>query len=283
MTLAGKLFRFFIFSNLFIACCAVLMAHQASGLMPGSAPPPAFLIFIFFATLCSYSFHWYLTPAETGDRTPRLVWLEQNRKIHLFFLVLGFTGAFVTFFFLIVIWKWLLLAALVTFLYSAPKIPHPFFRGLRKLALGKTIFLAFTWTYVTSILPLQIGSETWFREFSLFAGYRFFLIYAICILFDYRDREYDRSIGIRSLITWFSERGISNLFWFSLLVSAGCLFLLLPGVSTFTLFALALPVFLTGLIYNHARSNFSDMLYYFVLDGLMALSSLLTLFVHLKH
>jgi len=166
----------------------------------------------------------------------------------------------------------------MTFLYSAPKIPNKHFRALGKIALGKTIFLALVWTYVTVVLPIVINGNEWHPDFYLYALSRFFLIYAICILFDYRDREDDKSIGIRSLITWLSESGIRKLFILSILL----FFLLTIGMLFYqydllTIFILLLPGIITAALYNYARKHLSDLLYYFVLDGLMALSALLML------
>ena len=82
------------------------------------------------------------------------------------------------------------------FFYSAPKIPLPYFRFLKQVAIGKTIFLTAVWTYVTAILPVFIAGEHFNHEMKWFAASRFFLIYGICILFDYRDRTDDREEGI---------------------------------------------------------------------------------------
>jgi 4-hydroxybenzoate polyprenyltransferase len=195
---------------------------------------------------------------------------------------LGVIGSLVTFFYLHEHWPFLLLAAAITFLYSAPKIPHKYFRALRKIAIGKTVFLAWVWTYVTTILPLLIEGANWTPDFYLFVAGRFFLIYAICILFDYRDREDDKSKGIRSLITWLSEKGIRTLFILSILLFAICIMtLLLYNYSVIIVIALLLPGIITAILYKRALRDFSDMLYYFVLDGLMALSALLTLFTRI--
>ncbi|MEZ4821359.1 MAG: hypothetical protein R2942_02705 [Ignavibacteria bacterium] len=37
-----------------------------------------------FATMTSYSFHWYLTPDVSGP-SPRFDWVDKNKKILLFF------------------------------------------------------------------------------------------------------------------------------------------------------------------------------------------------------
>lgn len=272
-----RLLSFFVFSNLFIAFCAVIMAIQSYRLLLQQAPNNQLLLFIFFSTICSYSFHWYLT-AESVLPSPRIVWTKKFRQLILLFFVVGLSGVVVFFVLLIQYWQWLLFAAAITFLYSAPKIPHPLFKALRKVALGKTIFLAMVWMYVTTILPLVLAGQPWRNDFTLFIIGRFFLVYAICILFDYRDREDDKATGIRSLITYLDLKGITRLFAFSLLVfSASTLALLQYDYKPLTVAVLLLPGIITAGLYKYATRHFTDMLYYFVLDGLMALSGLLML------
>lgn len=280
VSLTRRIFHSFVFSNLFIACCAVLMAYQTSDLLIGQTPGLNFSGFVFSATLCSYSFHWFLTPDIEEIDSVRLRWLIKYRAVHLVFLFLGLAGVVYFGYFLLPHWKNLLVVAFATFLYSAPKIPHPLFRALRKVALGKTIFLAFVWMYVTTVLPLQVSNAPWRTDFTLFAMSRFFLVYTICILFDYRDREYDRSIGIRSLITWLSERGILLLYIGSLLLfGVTTLLLLNHGWSYSTVVLLLIPGLILVFTYRYAIKKFSDIVYYFYLDGLMALSALLTTFL----
>jgi 4-hydroxybenzoate polyprenyltransferase len=149
---------------------------------------------------------------------------------------------------------------------------------LRKVAYGKTILLAAVWMYVTTVLPIVISTGKWSPDYSFFTLSRFFLIYAICILFDYRDREDDKAAGIRSMITYFSERGITKLFFLSLaLFALFTLWLLMDDYSLRDVILLLIPGFILALLYNHAKLNLSDDLYYFVLDGLMMLSALLML------
>jgi 4-hydroxybenzoate polyprenyltransferase len=272
-------FRFFIYSNLFIAACAVLMVGQTCQLLLHTRADPDLMGFVFFSTICSYSFHWYLSP-DSGTGSSRTGWQKDCHYTHLVLFFIGLAGACVFFLFLTEEWFWLLLSAIPTFLYSAPKIPHRHFRILRKIALGKTIFLSMIWMYVTTILPFVASNGKWTGDVYLFITSRFFLIYPISILFDYRDREEDKVKGIRSLITYLSEKGIRNLFLFSVLiftVSSVCL--LFYHYSQLTVYILLFPGAITALLYNYARKEFSDMLYYFVLDGLMALSSLLTLLI----
>jgi 4-hydroxybenzoate polyprenyltransferase len=270
-------FKFFVYSNLLIAACAVLMVGQTYQLLLHTAPEPDITAFVFFSTICSYSFHWYLS-SDSPPGYSRSVWQQRNHYIYGILFIIGFAGAAIFFLFLSKYWFWLLLSAFPTFFYSAPKIPNRYFRMLRRIALGKTVFLAMVWMYVTTILPVIISDGIWRNDFYLFIISRFFMIYAICILFDYRDREDDKAKGIRSLITYLSEKGIKNLFVFSILIFVvSTASLLFYQYSILTVSILLIPGIITAALYNYAWKNFSDILYYFVLDGLMALSALLTL------
>jgi 4-hydroxybenzoate polyprenyltransferase len=112
----------------------------------------------------------------------------------------------------------------------------------------------------------------------LFIVSRFFFIYAICIMFDFRDRADDKAKGVRSMVTWLSEKGVDRLFFLSLLIFAICsLILLRYQFSLLTVILLLVPGIITVAIYQHAKKNFSDYLYYFILDGLMMFSALLML------
>lgn len=235
--------------------------------------------FVFSGSVCSYNFHWYLTPPTVQQPSRKESWNISNKKIHFLLFLIGLAGAVVFSLLLIRHWLWLAVTAFVTFLYSAPKITHPLFRHLKKIAFAKTIFLAFAWTHVTALLPMLIVQEPLEFPHVVFGINRFFFIYAICILFDYRDVEEDSREGIKSLITYLHESGIDRLFWSSILTVLITSLLLLSHFSTITVLLLVVPVVLLSLLYYPAKKNFSDYLYYFVLDGLMMLSAPLLLLI----
>lgn len=132
--------------------------------------------------------------------------------------------------------------------------------------------------YVTSLLPVLVANAPWTGATILFAASRFFLIYAICVLFDYRDREDDKAEGIRSLITLFNEKGINRIFVLSLALFTGSTIGLYGyHYPVFYLLPLLIPGILVAILYERAKRDFSDYLYYFVLDGLMMFSGLLML------
>jgi len=267
-----KCFDFFVFSSLFIACCALLMVYQTA-LMFELPLSMALVGFVFSGTVCSYNFHWYLTPPNVGGPTEKVIWNIRNKHIHLGLFFMGLAGAAFFAFLLLEYWFWLSVTAFITFLYTAPKIPHQAFAYLKKIAVGKTIFLAFSWTHVTAILPIVFHHLQFSDAEIWFVINRFFFIYAICIAFDYRDRESDKKENIRTLITNLSEPGIDILFWGSMIAFFISLGLLVSSQSLLINIALVIPGILLCLLYYPSKKNSSDYLYYFVLDGLMMLSA----------
>lgn len=271
-----KLFDLFLFSSLFIALCAVMMTLQTNDLLHLEYNHTNYLAFVFFSTICSYNFHWYLTP-DSFTEHDRALWTRQHKRLHLMLFFIGMAGAGWFFFSFIHQWFWLCVPVVLTFLYSAPKLPYAPFAWLKKVAIGKTLFLSLVWLYVTTLAPIILGGRDWRQEYVYFTCGRFFLVYAICIVFDYRDREHDRKDGIRSMITYFSETGINVLFYGSLLVFLiATVALYFSGYPALTIVFLLIPGVIVLALYKTAKRNFSDYLYYFVLDGLMMLSALLT-------
>lgn len=274
-----RAFNFFIFSSIYIALCAMLMVTQTNKLLHLDYNFRQYLLFVFFSTLCSYNFHWYLTPLTPAEEL-RVRWTQQHKILHLLFFTAGLIGSCIYFFYFTSYFLWMSISVLLTFLYSAPKLPFRPFYLLRKIAIGKTIFLSFVWMYVTTFLPIIFSGKKWQANDILFCISRFFLIYSICIIFDYRDRENDKQEGIRSLITYLNNSGVKKLFNGSLLIFGISIFsLYFTGVTLPVTLLLLVPGVITLSLYNFATRNFSDYLYYFILDGLMMLSALFTAFI----
>lgn len=272
-------FDLLLFSSVFIAGCAVLMIYQVNELFRLHYVHQPYLWFVFFSTICSYNFHWYLTPDIVSENR-RTLWTQKHKHLHLLLIVVSFIWAFLFFLPLIPYWPWIGISVVLTFLYSAPKLPFRLAHYLRKIAVGKTIFLALVWMYVTSILPLILSEVTWNGSHISFCIGRFFFIYAICIMFDFRDREQDKRDGIKSMITYFNEAGINIIFYCSIAVYLiSTILFYYHGFSINLVLILLLPAFIVTGLYGYAKRNFSDYLYYFILDGMMAFSALLTSFL----
>jgi 4-hydroxybenzoate polyprenyltransferase len=248
------------------------MVEQTASLFSLQLPITAYF-FVFFGSVCSYNFHWYLTPPNINELSYKLNWNISNRGLHLVLFLIGIIGSAVCFLLLIKYWIWLCLTAILTFLYSAPKISLPPFMLLRKIAIGKTIFLAFAWAHITALLPLLITPAQLQPQHIWFVINRFFFIYSICIVFDRRDVVKDREAGIKSLITFLSDGGIDALFWSSIVMVVVSSGFLLQWISLTEVVILTAPAFIMASLYSYAKKTTSDYLYYFLLDGLMALSA----------
>lgn len=270
-----KLADFIVFSSIYVAICAVLMIWQTSRLLLGISPSTHLLGFAFFATMCSYNFHWYLTP-RTASPSRRVQWTNRHKALHIVLYLIGAIGAIGYYCYLTKFTVAIGFAALLTFLYSAPKLPHRLFRGLRRIAIGKTLFLTFVWVYVTAVLPVITAGAPWNGSFYWYVFSRFLLIYAVCLIFDFRDREDDRSQGIVSMVTVLNERNIDWLFTISLILffisSAALSFY---NYSAMDIIFLLIPGAILAALYPKTKRNYSDYLYYVVLDGIVMLSGLL--------
>jgi 4-hydroxybenzoate polyprenyltransferase len=272
-----KIVDFFVFSSLYVAICAVLMIWQTSRLLLDMPPSGRLLGFVFFSTMCSYNFHWYLTP-RSATPSRRVQWTHRHKTLHFVLYLTGAVGAIVYFFYLTPFIPALGAAALLTFLYSAPKLPQKIFRRLRHVAIGKTFFLSFVWVYVTAVLPVIVARAPWNTSFFLYIASRFFLIYAVCLIFDFRDREDDRAQGIVSMVTMLNEKHIDWLFLLSMALffftSIALSFYHYPALY---ILLLLIPGAVLIALYRETKSNYSDYLYYVVLDGIVMLSALLML------
>jgi 4-hydroxybenzoate polyprenyltransferase len=272
-----KIVDFFVFSSLYVAICAVLLIWQTSRLLLEMPPPGRLLGFVFFATICSYNFHWYLTP-RSATPSRRVLWTQRHKTLHFILYLVGAVGAAVYFFYLTPFILALGAAAVLTFLYSAPKLPQKIFQWLRRVAIGKTFFLSFVWVYVTAVLPVIVAGASWNAAYSVYAASRFFLIYAVCLIFDFRDRDDDKAQGIVSMVTKLNEKNIDWLF----LLSMVFFFFSSIALSFFNFPALYILLLLTPgvllvALYRETKNNYSDYLYYVVLDGIVMLSALLML------
>jgi len=273
----NSIFDFIIFSNIFIALCAVVMTAYTMHLFTDEFPPLSFIGFIFFSTLASYSIHWYLTDETVEVTDARTSWLAKYKNVHALFFIVSAVGCIYFLMKELSYIKWILPAVVLTLIYTAPKFPFRPFTSLKKFILAKTALLALMWTYVTSALPLLITEREWQTVHTLFFLNRFTLIFPICILFDIRDKEFDKSIGIKSLVTLLPFSKLKIIFdiiiILNIILSIVLSYYYLEG--TVDNFILLIPTFLTYVLYHRAIKTKNDYLFYFTLDGLMAFSPIL--------
>ena len=90
------LFDVFLFTSCFIAGCALLMVLQTNQLLHLHYDSTGYLVFVFFSTLCSYNFHWYLSADATSENA-RVRWTQHHKILHL--ALTGIGGIVAAFYF----------------------------------------------------------------------------------------------------------------------------------------------------------------------------------------
>lgn len=253
------------------------MAGYTTHLFSLGFPPSHFGGFLFFSTLASYSIHWYLTDEKTEITDSRTSWLGRNKPMHFIFFIISAAGSGYFLLKELNYVVWIIPSVFLTIMYTAPKFPFKPFIYLRRVIYAKTFLLALMWAYITSALPFLIISGNWEPAYTVFFLNRFTLIFPICILFDLRDKDFDKASGVKSIVTHFTPKRIKFIFNCIVLlnvITAILLFRMIP-LKILSFFILLIPTVLTYLLYSKAIKTKNDYLFYFILDGLMALSPLL--------
>jgi len=266
--------QYFIFGNIHISLCAVVMCAYTFFVFR-LEPDVTFLIFVLFATLTSYSFHWYLTP-DLHSHSERYTWVNEHKHFLLTLFLISLVTSMV---FIYILRDHILIlagTAIFTFFYSASKIPFPPFSFLKKIIIGKTIYLALAWTIVTTFLPVKINNNVWTLTNTLFSLNRFLLIYPVCVLFDYRDKEEDKKQNIKNIVGLLSDDALRTFYYSCLgLFFISVYLLYVNGFSFKHLLILTIPGVILLFTFKYSLDTRSDYWYYFYLDGLMMLSGVL--------
>ncbi|ULQ57163.1 UbiA family prenyltransferase [Flavihumibacter rivuli] len=265
---------FFLFSALFIACCAVALCMETNLLLGLPTNHWSVYAFVFGATLVQYNLHYFFKP-DKPIITERARWTAANRNNQVRMLAIG--GLMV----LVSLW-WLqprhflvmVVLAILAALYSFPLLP---FRRKRLKEYGglKIILLSLEWTLVTVWFPVdQTGLDP--ADFWLVMVRRFIFMWVLCLAFDIRDREVDALDGIRTLpVRW----GVGRAYLFTD-IALGFFVLLsawqLARTGAFAFFhAMLLSALCTRIVIQATKRMNNDYLYLAGVDGMMLLQALL--------
>lgn len=236
-------------------------------------------IFVFFATLSLYSLHriigvFKLKPAE---QPIRFSYLAQFRPF--FNTITGISILVSLFLFLLLPPGIQLLTLIPVFLSAGYAIPFlPGKRRLRDLAYLKVLLVAFSWAWVTVILPSKTNKELnyYLPIFIMFAT-RFLFIFAIAITFDIRDLQLDQLQQVKTIPTKLGIINAKLLIISCLLIMICCaLFNYQLGIYTLpNVIALVFSGIMTGILILFAKPHYHD--YYFsgLLDGMILLQAIL--------
>ncbi len=267
--------HFILSHSIFIAFCALALCYQTFTLL--QVPHNVFVYaLVFFSTLCSYNFYWLLSKFSFSDRKLSAAFVRNNRTYILLGIIAGLGMAYALYF-LPAVLVYVLPAAAFTILYSLPLWPFSWAAALRRAGVFKTLLLAFTWAYVTVIIPAipELHSDTSAVMALLVA--RFFFVGMLCAIFDRRDAAVDKIRGLHSLATAAGKRSLALIMIISFVIyMASGIFVRLQFTDNAQMIAFIITGLAVALVYRLSLQKQGYLFYYFVVDGMMLFSAAAT-------
>jgi 4-hydroxybenzoate polyprenyltransferase len=169
------------------------------------------------------------------------------------------------------------IAIILTLIYSIPLWPFKWAVYLRKAGVLKPVLLAFTWCYVTVLIPYRAGTGAAPMTVLTLMIARFFFVGMLCIIFDKRDEHIDKLHGLTSLATHTGTKMLKLImfFCFTIYFITGLL-ARLRFTGTNQLVAFVITGVAVAWVYRLSLKKQGYLFYYFVVDGLMLFSAAAT-------
>lgn len=284
-----KLFQpvldFLLFSNVFMALCAVAQALVTFHLIQ-TPPQYAVLGLLFTSTLGIYNFCILIDKNNHPQLSPylRVRWFYAHHRLMVTITIICLL-CLVPLFFLISIQSRLLLVFLgiLSFAYGLPLFTvgdHKF--GLRHIPGLKSFLITLVWTLSIVLLPILEAedlhlADVTMRDTVMLLAKRFLFIAALTIPFDIRDLFEDRKTNLRTIpVVW----GEKKAYLFCQVLLGGyivLLFLFRNNGASVDFFALTLTALLTGWLIFKSGWQKNEYYYFFYLDGVLILQYVLLL------
>lgn len=274
---------FLLFSNLFIACCAVAQGLVTYYLL--NFPPDTYVLaFVFFSTLLVYNLSMLLAKPKEPQKSPfkRVRWIFSHHRliisitliailciIPLGLLYLSFQAKLLMIF-----------VGLIAIAYNVPFLSLNQKKiGLRNLPGIKLFLIAFVWAVSCVLLPIielehNYGIPIALSEIILLVAKRFLFICAITIPFDIRDLFQDKLYELKTIPVMLGEKK-AWIFCQALLVAYLVLLVLFTKTIDFNVIGLALTIVLTGWLIFKSNIKKNEYFYFLFLDGTMILQFLI--------
>jgi 4-hydroxybenzoate polyprenyltransferase len=264
--------HFVLSHSIFVSLCAVALCYQTYILL---RVPQNFAIyaFVFFSTLSSYNFYWLLSKYSFSRPVSWHHFLRKNNSYIIISIIAG-AGMLYSLYRLPQLISYVSIAVVLTLLYSLPLWPFKWAVYLRKAGILKPVLLAFTWCYVTVLIPSQGSTEAPPITVLALMTARFFFVGMLCIIFDKRDMHLDKLHGLSSLATETGAGGMKIImfFCFAIYIGAG-VFARLKFFNSHQLLAFIITGAAVALVYRFSLKKQGYLFYYFVVDGLMFFSA----------
>ncbi|MCH2022893.1 MAG: hypothetical protein MK207_10490 [Saprospiraceae bacterium] len=270
-----KLLNFLLYSNLYIALCAVAMSIQTLYILDLNVYLNlALLGLIFFSTLCIYALHRVMSVQKLDkdlyvERFNVISKYKSHILIYIFISIIG--GGFCFFYLKSSTKLGLLIPAILSLAYIIPFLGIKRLR-LRDLHFVKIFLIAFVWSYVTVYIPLiefEIPIEG--QAIGMLIE-RFLFIFLITLPFDLRDWEIDKYNNVMTIPAKIGVKNTIILIYIILIIW----FALVWQIYTNNIaLALTCSGVFTGFCISFTPSQKHDYYFTAILDGTMIIQCLL--------
>ena len=267
-----RFLHFILSHSIFIALCAMGLCYQTA-LVLHTQNSLSLYGFIFFSTICSYNFYWLLSKFYFKKNGVSFDFIRE----HLSFVILFVSALIGTTYFLMEVpflLPYVFIGMFFTLLYSLPLWPFKFSKKLQRVGFFKTVLLAFTWAYITTIFPAVNLLSTAFMPVCVLLAARFCFMLLLCIIFDKRDITVDKSHGLHSLATDTASKTLNTIIYV-VFVSYFIMGLLLRYHFNDKpqMFAFLITGGFVWWVYTLSLKKQGYLFYYFLVDGLMLVSA----------
>ncbi|MFT5647431.1 MAG: 4-hydroxybenzoate polyprenyltransferase [Aureispira sp.] len=272
-----KFINFLLYSNIYIAFCAVAMTAQTLYIYHiNIKTSPILLGLVFFSTLVIYALHRLvsLSKVDKSLKVERFNVIGTYKQHIQIYAGLGILGGGVCFFCLNRPTQYaLVIPALLSLGYVIPFMGNKKLR-LRDVHFIKIFLIAIVWSYVTVLLPfLEYEITIGIRELGILLE-RVLFIFVITLPFDLRDWEIDKKNGVRTIPATIGVKNTLRLAFFILMVWSLLVFQI---YSFFIVFALLISGISTGIFVYYSPKQKHDYYFTALMDGTMILQYILVL------
>lgn len=274
---------FLLFSNFFIAICAVAQGLVTYHLLKAK-PSEHVLAFLFFSTLLIYNLAVLLAKPKTPQNSPfkRVRWIFGHHRFTISTTLIS-ALCLIPLGLLYLSFESKLLMVFVGLLAVAYNIPFLTLNGkkigLRNIPGIKLFLIAFVWASSCVLLPIvELESSHQIQvplsETVLLVAKRFLFICAITIPFDIRDLFQDKLYELKTIPVVLGEKK-AWIFCQALLAIYVLLLVLFAKNINLDVVGLTLTVVLTGWLIFKSNFKRNEYYYFFYLDGTMLLQYLI--------
>ena len=283
--LGSSILDFLLFSNFFIAICAVAQGLVTYHLLKVK-PSEYVLAFLFFSTLLIYNLAVLLAKPKDPQNSPfkRVRWIFAHHRLTISTTLIA-ALCLVPLGLLYLSFEAKLLMVFVGLLAVAYNIPFLTLNGkkigLRNIPGIKLFLIAFVWASSCVLLPIvelesTLQIQVPLSETVLLVAKRFLFICDITVPFDIRDLFQDKLYELKTIPVILGEKKAWIFCQALLLVYLLLLVLFTQGI-TIDVVALTLTVLLTGWLIFKSNIKRNEYFYFFYLDGTMLLQYVMLL------